>query len=143
MIELYVFWCVFAILEGVREGATFAHNAACLSWPYNIHKYFMLTRVWTGAYLVYIFGINPWYDSVTFAASLALAFSFWHNGAQYITRRKKDYPTYHFFSESTTTNARFSFGPWERSIQFAFSLLLLLWLYRWQEFLRAVGIVFV
>lgn len=118
----FLFCSLFAMLEGVRDGGTFAYGCEVGKKPYNIHLFFLPVRAlfWAGSTVgtVYFLGWIGW----ALAASQLLEFCFSHNGAYYETRRRIDYPAYRWTSKSTTTTARFSLGFWGRTALFVAGL---------------------
>ena len=96
----FIFWILFSLLEGIREGAHFSYNNS--NYPFNIHKFFVPVRALFA--LVLLSWSGTWLDIIPYM----LVFPFLHDGAYYQTRHYLDYPPYNFFSQSTSTTAKFS-----------------------------------
>lgn len=129
MTDLYIIWIVYAMSDGIEEAKIFEWKGRHIEWPQELHNYFTFQRFVVAASLVFLAysrGFDGW-DIAFFGISLMAAFPFWHDGSYYQMRRYLDVPHYHFFSQSTTTNAVFSANAWVRSTMFILSIILHIW----------------
>lgn len=116
-----IFWIVFCTLEGIRDAGVFSHNRGdCNSrYPFNIHRFFIPSRVLVCTLLSLPF--DGWLFGVRILC-LWGCLSFFHNGAYYQARRLLEPGEssldgyWYFYSKSSTTTAKFSFGVWPRTI---------------------------
>lgn len=124
-------WLIFILLNGYayHEGVTHGILYACKganAFPGNEHRVFVACR---GA-LVLVLLLATRIDTETaFILTLCylLSFSFWHNGAYYITRHQID-PGQKtgWFSQSDTDTAKIKFGSLARTVTFVLSLIILI-----------------
>lgn len=130
MTDLYVIWILFAISDGIEEAKIFEWKGQHVEWPKELHNYFTYQRIVVGAALIFLAFQRGFagIELIGFGFSLMAAFPFWHDGSYYQKRRMLDVPHYHFFSQSTTTNAVFSANAWVRSVLFLISLIIQIWL---------------
>lgn len=123
VIELYIIWILFAISDGIEEAKIFEYKGVDIKWHTSIHAFFTIQRSVVLLGLSWLVG--DMYSAGLFMLSAALSFPFWHDGSYYQTRHFLDKPAYNFFSQSTTTNAKFSAGPLLRIAMLILSLLVL------------------
>ena len=123
LILSYIVWILYAFFEGFRESFYWYLKAKLqLSKIMDLHSIFSLQR---GLFLlivfVSLFTELGFIGTTLYCISLALCFSFIHNGTYYITRDKldKSYPI-GWFSQSKTSTAFWTkfMTPISRTIQF-------------------------
>lgn len=119
----FLIWILFSISDGIEEAKVFEYKGVDIKWHASIHAFFNLQRsvillsllgsdlYFNGAGYGFIPFLNPYIDKfiVNVFAFMAV-FPFYHDGFYYQTRNFLDYKKYNFFSKSTTTNAKVSFG---------------------------------
>lgn len=109
-IVILLVWCVYCILEGMREG--YYYDAAMRSdKPYrNIHWIYFLQRG------IFLFVVGITMDTVIFPVSLAFIFPFIHDGSYYCQRNDIDVRFYpkRFKADSSTSTAFFELAYPER-----------------------------
>lgn len=114
-------WILFSIIEGIREGAKDSHGGSNGNYPFNIHYFYIPTRLVVGALCVCLLSDISLDETLFLTAfSLPLVFPFFHDGAYYMTRKRlephrPDLVNYHWLGWSDTTTARFSLSPQWRS----------------------------
>lgn len=122
-----VLWIILCLTEGWSEAAAFSWTDKDARKPegWNVHRHFIPDR---GAKLLavllvsFLTGTHPGFLPFI-AAAFILMFSFLHNGMYYTFRGKQDVPGYNWWSESTTTTARYSFDIATRSYLFLIGLI--------------------
>lgn len=119
-IILSLLWVATSILEGCRDGFFYSYRMnSAKSDNYNMHWLFTSER---GVILALICWIGLDYmstiETAFFASSLALCFSFLHNGMYYWTRNKLDNKMYPkgWWDESTTSESTIEFGARARTV---------------------------
>lgn len=115
-----IFWVLFAAMAGIMEAGIFSHGGGVTPWPFNIHVFLTLPRivVFVAFVLFYAKGEISFWRVVLYILSFILVFPFVHDGCYYQARHFIDYPPYHFFSQSTETNAVLSFNAINRTLAF-------------------------
>jgi hypothetical protein len=109
-IVILLVWCVYSILEGMREGYYYdAAVRADRQYP-NIHWIYFVQR----GILLFIVAITM--DTLIFPISLAFIFPYIHYGYYYAQRNDLDVRNYprRFKADSTTSTAFFEFSYMER-----------------------------
>lgn len=100
---LFINFILWAVGFGIMDAITYCKKGA-EAFTWNEHIILNTVRVLTLSMIILVYyspKINIWWAS----AACLLAFSFWHNGFYYETRKRIDVPGYNFFSESTTSTA--------------------------------------
>lgn len=104
-----IIWIFYSMLEGLREGFFwFFRVFSRKRCDFEIHPIFMIQRGIVisiiSAFLFNYFGIQ----SLLYMLSFMLVFSFFHNGAYYLTRHKLDNASYllGWKDQSTTSTAK-------------------------------------
>ena len=122
---------IWAYLEGKRE-AQYFHYKWSLPSPLKIKDEHFDFTIQRGLYVLvssllagFIFN---WLAAIILLISIALVFSFFHNGSYYKRRNEMNENVYLFRwkDESTTTTAKFSFSYKWRLIQFIIGFLMCL-----------------
>lgn len=114
MIEVLIFWNLFAAGCGIMDAGIFAHGVGHQikeRQPYNIHTFLNIPRgiIW-GQCVFMLSDLGPIAQAVC-ALCLMLQFPFFHDGFYYQSRHFIDKVSgYHFFTSKNQTTARFSFG---------------------------------
>ena len=119
-------WIAYSLLEGFREGFYFYFKTnSSIENNYVIHPAFTIQRGLTlliiGGFLFFI--INWW--SILIVTTLAMTFTYFHDGAYYLTRHKlnnNDYPK-GWKDESTTSTAKINMNYKVRTILMVVGLL--------------------
>jgi hypothetical protein len=108
---------LFPCIEGFIHAILYSKKGAD-AFPGNEHISFNIMRA--NVFAIFIAGrlCESWEDILLILLCFPLAYSFLHNGFYYITRRRIDVPSYHWFSNSTHNSARINYGPLERTIMF-------------------------
>lgn len=117
----YLVWVVYCVLEGTRDGIMYNMRDYLKENDFNEHIIFTMQRSLVLVLLTYI------YPPILIMAPFA--FSFFHNGMYYSTRRflnRQLYPK-GWWSQSTSSSAKTTdlFTPTMRTIQFVISLLII------------------
>lgn len=118
---VYILGCIYSCFEGIREG--YYYESAIKTGDadkYNLHGLFWLQRFLVCGSCIFINPLLP--------IMLVMLFSFFHNGAYYITREKLSTGTYSlgFISNSTTSTANMELNFTERTVCFILSLIILI-----------------
>lgn len=118
-IVILLVWCVYAMLEGMREA--YYYDAAMRSekkYP-DIHWIYATQRG------LFLFIVAITMGSLTFPISLAFIFSYIHNGSYYCQRNDIDVRIYprRFKDDSTTSTAFFELNYKTRTIMFYIGIL--------------------
>lgn len=120
MIEILIFWNLFALACGIMDAGIFAHGVAhdmLLKQDYNIHTFLNIPRGIVWAFCV--FAIIDLHPGEVFLGSIGLLMQFpaMHDGAYYQSRHFIDrVPGYHFLTSKNQTTARISIGAAGRVI---------------------------
>ncbi|PCI28126.1 hypothetical protein COB55_04420 [Candidatus Wolfebacteria bacterium] len=119
----FLVWCVFSIVEGIRDGIFYFHYNHKFPRTFNEHIIFIIERSLMAGVLIYV--TNWW-----FIIPMVLSFSFIHNGVYYTTRNHLDNNLYEkkFWDQSETSTSIFTdiMTPLVRTVLFLLSLVSLL-----------------
>jgi len=114
---------LFACSDGFEEAKVFEYKGIDIKWHTSIHGFFTVQRVvvWSSlASVMCIFKLNgslPMLAAISlFALGCVAIFPFFHDGMYYTTRKFLDLPNLNWFSQSKSTNAKFSFGGKVRTV---------------------------
>jgi hypothetical protein len=126
MITIFIFSCLLAIANGIYDGGVFG----LLTYrdpktKINIHMFFVPLRfIMYGCLLFFS------YSSVLFlvlsAIVMGLAFSFFHNGIYYETRKYLGEKDYSFFYESKDSTAKIELRPIVRTIMLIIAIIIVI-----------------
>lgn len=100
MIPVFILWCMYACLEGAREGFMFHNINVDNKLGRILHTEFAVQRL---TILVIVISLSfDWW-----VISLPLVFSFFHNGSYYTVRNylNKDIYKERWFAQSATSTA--------------------------------------
>lgn len=109
-IVILLVWCVYCIMEGMREGYYYDATMRADRLYSNIHWIYFLQRG------IFLFVIGITMNTVIFPISLVFIFPFIHDGSYYAQRNDIDVRFYpkRFKADSTTSTAFFEFSYMER-----------------------------
>lgn len=124
---LFCVWIGFSILEGLRDGNFYHANLTSInSVKHNLHWIFVCTRT-------IVFGLIGWiclehfsiFSSIIFIVSLALIFSFVHNGIYYVTRNRLNKNMYPkgFLANSNSSTAKIELNSITRTVMAVIGLI--------------------
>ena len=127
MTLLYLFFCLYACISGVKDAILYAKNGA-ETFTWNEHILFNAERF----SVLFLVGFATLFvDLNTLGTELlmiacTLSFSFFHNGFYYETARQINRPDYRFWSNSKTSTAKFEITWFLRTNMFIASILIII-----------------
>ena len=124
---IYLVLNLYALLDGVCDAILYSRKGAD-SFKWNEHIVLVIRRCLVG--LLVLLGVQAPYPCViTQLLCFGLSFSFFHNGAYYITRELingKGLLWYYWFHDSLTSTAKLEFNYFFRTLLFLISLIWIL-----------------
>jgi hypothetical protein len=123
MIVTFILFCIYAILEGVRDAVVFSEYYR----KWNEHILLWTSRATAGAgmlwpYFMYA-GLS---ETIRVGIAMVLAFAFCQLSAYYTTYQKLGHAYYDFFSKSSTTDAKINLNFIQRTTLFAIAVCLVM-----------------
>lgn len=130
---IYLVLNLYALIDGVCDAILYSRKGAD-SFKWNEHIVLVIRRCLVG--LLVLLGVQaPYTDILIQLCCYVLSFSFFHNGAYYITRELingKGLLWYYWFHDSTTSTAKLEFNYLFRTLLFLISLICLTTYYIYQ-----------
>ncbi len=126
MIYIYILFCIYASLSGLKDAILYGKRGA-ETFYWNEHTLFNVERgvVLLGYCASMLFARISYADLSWLALSCLMAFSFFHNGFYYETARQINRMDYRFWSDSKTSTAKIEISWNLRFTLFALSVVVL------------------
>ncbi len=125
---LFSLFCLWASATGSVEAVLWSRKAS-EAFTWNEHVLLVIQRLIVLALFIAGFYTTAvacsYYKDILLFGSIILAFSFFHNGFYFETRKRIDKKDYHFWSNATGSTAVFEFNFITRTIMFIVSLTIL------------------
>ncbi len=123
MVISFTLFCIYAILEGVRDAVVFSEYYR----KWNEHTLLWTSRASAGAGMLWpYFMYAGLLETAKLGVAMILAFSFCQLSAYYTTYQKLGHPYYDLFSKSSTTDAKINLNFEQRLGLFLTAIIILL-----------------
>lgn len=107
MITLYILFCLYASISGMKDAILYGKQGA-ETFKWNEHILFNLERATVLSLMAQaLFVKMDVYGLMVLTGSCILSFSLFHNGFYLESARQINRPDYHFYSNSQTSTAPF------------------------------------